>query len=104
MTADDHGAHLLCSLRHLVHDGCQVVLRGTLGKEHDGEEPLRSSAHCGNIVGIDMDQQPTDRPFCPCYRIGCGHEITLAKAHSCRVLPQGRSYDDVLALGQSAEH
>src|SRR5439155_141296 len=90
-----HHVELIARLVELVEERRDRGLGGRAGwKQERREEPTRTRAAYGDVIGVDLERVPADLVGGERDRVGGGHEIAVAHVDDRRVLTDLRTDDD----------
>ena len=110
MAAAERDADLTCCAAERVEDGSnQRFVRLVLGQQQRGQEPAGNGAHCGDVVGVDVDRVVADFVRREGYRVRLDHQAGLAEVDDGGVLAHLRTHQNAFVLcraiaQQAGEH
>src|SRR3989442_1413434 len=95
VATDERHVELIARRVELVEERRDRGLGGRAGwKQERREEPTRTRAAYGDVIGVDLERVPADLVGGERDRVGGGHEIAVAHVDDRRVLTDLRTDDD----------
>src|SRR5438477_405053 len=95
VATDERHVELIARRVELVEERRDRGLGGRAGwKQERREEPTRTRAAYGDVIGVDLERVPADLVGGERNRVGGGHEIAVAHVDDRRVLTDLRTDDD----------
>ena len=94
MAAYQCDAQLRARIADLPKDALHIRLRRAFRNQQRDHQPPRRSSHCGDVIGVDLHQVPTDEIRRKGNGVGLGHEEAIPKVDERGVFSGPRPDED----------